>query len=1212
MTKHGRALCRVRSAVVMASVALVAGMSSIVFLASPASASNVTFAGTVTDSVTAVPIGGAIVVLEGNGSAPQTALSASDGTFAINIAAGTYSLVAQGPGYQVLSQSGVVITGGGVTGYAVPLVASGSTLQKLPVDGGHTGAVLPGGSGVFYVSSGAIPQIFRTVDYGGSWSPVTVAYDDSTHGLPSHVGLDPNAIHLAASGYPGEVAVLLGGPSTGNNNTFYLYVSRDYGVSWIQASGSITTANGAGGQIAMGWGDSGGTDVILINSPSANYIVDMTKATPALQQMTSPYMSPGSVFAVANGSSGPFVAVASDTAATVSVYSLSTALSAPSAVATVPYPTGFPGSDGSSQQLYFGGTSSGTAPPSIFVVTSSATNGPTFAGVKDIGATSYTAVGPDNATVSGPAPCWPTPGNYGGSIDPTADATGPTGLDALVGNCYMTATLTPSPSLTFSSDTNSGAIGGNPGNGNAAFDTGFNGAGGSDQVVMANGQGAIKAAQFDSSTGPEFDTSNVASAGVATGSGGVSINGITVPEVPAIALGPDQTHDVSSMAGNFGVASTDGGATFTPALDAGGFVTAWWQGFSSSWLVYGGVPAPRALTVRADWNSSESPLVIPNVDLSGTPLDNQNITALAPVPGQDTLFIGTTPSDTSGVVDRLSLSGAGDAITAAPVSGATNTSTTPVESLQYCPAGSNASVADSLFVGTSASVQGGGPSGTIGGLVKISNASTTLNFTGTATGIPTDNGPVVAVAVDCASGTVWAGTGAFNAADGGLYKSTDGGTTFNVVSAFGPNPPHNLLTPEITAIAINPLNTSQVLVAANSEGELSVTNDGGATWSIVNDPLGAASPPVAGSRFGELRALAINGAAPGRLVPFAGPASRTTQGRFVGAPFEPQPASTRPASIVGSGAGMLTGRLPARSSTALQLSATKVTYGGEQVERLSVVVSSQLTNPVPSGTVTVKESTAALCVITLSAAKGSCTLPATKLGAGTYGLVATYAGSANFAASTSANATLTVAKATSATALKLSPANVTYGDEEVKNLLSVSVSPQYAGSTPTGTVTIKESSTTLCVIALSAAKGACTLPSTKLPVAAYSVVASYGGSTDFSISASPKATLTVAKATSKTALKLLTAKVTYGKEGVKSLISVTVAPEFSGSTPTGTVTVKESTTTLCVITLSATKVSCTLSNTKLPVGNYSLVATYGGSTDFAGSASAKETLTVVK
>jgi hypothetical protein len=204
---------------------------------------------------------------------------------------------------------------------------------------------------------------------------------------------------------------------------------------------------------------------------------------------------------------------------------------------------------------------------------------------------------------------------------------------------------------------------------------------------------------------------------------------------------------------------------------------------------------------------------------------------------------------------------------------------------------------------------------------------------------------------------------------------------------------------------------------------------------------------------------------------------------------------------------------PATSKTALNPSATKVTYGHEQVLHLSVTVSSAYSGS-PTGTVTVavtvKKSTTTLCVITLSAAKGSCTLSAEKLSAGAYSLVATYGGSADFKGSTSAKKTLTVAKATSSTALKLSETKVTYGHEQVLSL-SVTVSPQYSGTTPTGTVTVKESTTTLCTITLSAAKGSCTPSANKLPVGVYSLVAAYGGSTNFDTSTSAKETLTVAK-----------------------------------------------------------------------------------------------------
>jgi hypothetical protein len=198
------------------------------------------------------------------------------------------------------------------------------------------------------------------------------------------------------------------------------------------------------------------------------------------------------------------------------------------------------------------------------------------------------------------------------------------------------------------------------------------------------------------------------------------------------------------------------------------------------------------------------------------------------------------------------------------------------------------------------------------------------------------------------------------------------------------------------------------------------------------------------------------------------------------------------------------------TKTTLKLSATTVTYSDEGAAHLSVTVSPEFAGSTPTGTVTVTQSTATLCVITLSSAKGSCTLSATEFGPGTYHLVATYGGSTNFGGSASAQESLTVVKATWKTTLRLSVAKVTYGDEQTEHL-SVTVSPQHSGSKPTGKVTVKESTATLCVITLKSAKGSCKLSAKRLKVGTYHLVATYGGSSNFKRSTSAKKKLTVVK-----------------------------------------------------------------------------------------------------
>jgi hypothetical protein len=99
----------------------------------------------------------------------------------------------------------------------------------------------------------------------------------------------------------------------------------------------------------------------------------------------------------------------------------------------------------------------------------------------------------------------------------------------------------------------------------------------------------------------------------------------------------------------------------------------------------------------------------------------------------------------------------------------------------------------------------------------------------------------------------------------------------------------------------------------------------------------------------------------------------------------------------------------AGSATTLTLNVGKVAFGHEQAGRLSVTVAPQFAGS-PGGQVTVKASSTTLCVITLTSAKGSCLLTARELKPGAYRLVASYAGSVNFAASHSATRALTVTK----------------------------------------------------------------------------------------------------------------------------------------------------------------------------------------------------------
>jgi hypothetical protein len=278
----------------------------------------------------------------------------------------------------------------------------------------------------------------------------------------------------------------------------------------------------------------------------------------------------------------------------------------------------------------------------------------------------------------------------------------------------------------------------------------------------------------------------------------------------------------------------------------------------------------------------------------------------------------------------------------------------------------------------------------------------------------------------------------------------------------------------------------------------------------------------------------------------------------------------------------------------------------DQAIKISVSVTAPATASgatTPTGSVSISDDQNS-CQATLSGSNGTATGPCsmTEQAAGNYSLTASYPGDDNFDSSATPTSTsVTVGQATPSTpTISNLPTSVTHGGG-----FTATVSTDGDGAT-----SVSSNSTSVCTVSGLVVSyvgvGRCSL--TAHIAAGTDYNAADGSPQSFSVD---QATSTVSRATSKTALKLSAAKVTHGDEGAEHL-SVTVSPEFAGSTPTGTVTVKESTTTLCVIKLSLGKGSCTLSAKKLPVGTYRLGATYGGSADFDTSTSVKETLAVAE
>ena len=285
--------------------------------------------------------------------------------------------------------------------------------------------------------------------------------------------------------------------------------------------------------------------------------------------------------------------------------------------------------------------------------------------------------------------------------------------------------------------------------------------------------------------------------------------------------------------------------------------------------------------------------------------------------------------------------------------------------------------------------------------------------------------------------------------------------------------------------------------------------------------------------------------------------------------------------------------------TSLSLSPSTVVFGHEDSGLLIVSATGDTGNPA-QGTATVLLNGAPLspqCTsIPLFNGSNVCSLTASQLQPGPYSLTARFDGSRDFAISTSSPPqTLTVVpQQPTTTSLKLSVPSVVFGNEQTETL-TATVTPA-TGGTPTGNVTVKSGSRTVCTITLASATGQCTLTGSQLVPGSYPLTATYSGDDTYATSADTTQTLIVAKDPTTTNLMLSADTIAVGGEQAE-LFTVQVTSDASG-TPTGNVTVKAGATAVCTIILANGTGQCNLTSRQLARGSYQVTATYNADTIF--------------
>ena len=318
---------------------------------------------------------------------------------------------------------------------------------------------------------------------------------------------------------------------------------------------------------------------------------------------------------------------------------------------------------------------------------------------------------------------------------------------------------------------------------------------------------------------------------------------------------------------------------------------------------------------------------------------------------------------------------------------------------------------------------------------------------------------------------------------------------------------------------------------------------------------------------------------------------------------------------------------PVGASVSLSATSTAPVVG--QSDTYTATVSGPSGGATPTGTVSFEDGSSAISCAggdqTLSGSSNSATATCQVSYGSTVGsphsITAVYVPGSDpnyTAGSPSAALNVTVSGDSSTTALSLSKASVTYGAENGETF-TVTVTGT-STSLPTGTVSVKTGSVTLCSTTnltkktSSSVTATCSLSPAEQAAGTYSVTAVYGGDSYNAGSTSSVQSLSVNQDSTATVLQGLPTAVAYGSEQ-KAVFGVAVLTGNGEPLPaTEPITVVVGTTS-CVASLTPTPLGavgvCSVASAALPVGSYKVSASYAGDIDLkASSGSAVVGLTV--
>jgi hypothetical protein len=273
----------------------------------------------------------------------------------------------------------------------------------------------------------------------------------------------------------------------------------------------------------------------------------------------------------------------------------------------------------------------------------------------------------------------------------------------------------------------------------------------------------------------------------------------------------------------------------------------------------------------------------------------------------------------------------------------------------------------------------------------------------------------------------------------------------------------------------------------------------------------------------------------------------------------------------------------APTSTSLAASTTVVTIGQP------VTFTATITVAVPGFGGVVTFTDGATVLGTASVVNGVATLTTSSLSTGNHSVTAGYSGDLNFAASNSSAVAVTVNLMASTTSLGLSANPVTVG-----NTLTLTATVSTVGAA-TGKVSFFDGGTLVGSAAL--VNGQAVFATSSFAVGGHTLTARYSGDGLFVASASGAVGLTVNPAATSTSLTSSANPGDFGKA-----VTLTAAVDSPFASASGTVTFRDGSTLLGVVTLSNGVATLVLAN--FTAGGHALSASYGGDASHTGSTGA--------